>query len=150
MFIAMIIGAITGLTGLGPYIPSPVKAVINTTGDCMSPMAMLLTGLTIAKTDLKKLFTNYKLYIVTAVKLVFFPLVFVFATAFIPRGDIFTQTVFICGLNVAAMPIGMNTIVIPAAYGKDTTDASGMVLISHVLSVITIPLIFMLYTALTA
>ena len=40
------------------------------------------------------------------------------------------------------MPLGLNTIVIPNAYGKDTTVASGMALISHVLSVISIPLIF--------
>ena len=148
MFIAMIVGMIIGLTGLGAFIPAPVTEVIGTLGDCMSPMAMILTGLVVSETDLKKIFFNPKTYIVTAIKLLFFPLVYVFATAFIPRGDILTPTAFICGLAVATMPFGMNSIVIPVAYGKDVTDASGMTLISHVLSIITIPLMFLLYTSL--
>ena len=43
------------------------------------------------------------------------------------------------------MPLGLNTIVVPAAYGKDTSVAAGMALVSHLLSCITIPVIFMLY-----
>jgi predicted permease len=42
------------------------------------------------------------------------------------------------------MPLGLNTIVIPAAYGKDTTAAAGMALISHTLAVISIPILFLL------
>jgi predicted permease len=45
----------------------------------------------------------------------------------------------ICNL---AMPLGLSTIVVPAAYGKDSTAASSMALISHLLSCITIPIIF--------
>ena len=39
------------------------------------------------------------------------------------------------------MPLGLNTVVIPAAYGKDTSIPAGMALVSHVLSIATIPLI---------
>ena len=47
----------------------------------------------------------------------------------------------------ACMPMGLNAIVVPAGYGKDTTDAAGLALVSHLLSVITIPLMFMLFQA---
>ena len=47
-----------------------------------------------------------------------------------------------------AMPTGFNTIVIPAAYGKDSSDGAGMALVTHVISVLTIPLSFMLLQAL--
>lgn len=40
------------------------------------------------------------------------------------------------------MPLGLNTIVIPSAYGKDTSVAAGMAVISHLLAVVTIPVIF--------
>ena len=56
-----------------------------------------------------------------------------------------SKTFVICAVASLAMPLGLNTIVIPAGYGKDTTMASGMALISHVLAVITIPLIFLLF-----
>ena len=54
------------------------------------------------------------------------------------------ETLAICALCSLVMPLGLNTIVIPSAYGKDTKIASGMALVSHVLSCITIPLIFLL------
>ena len=53
-----------------------------------------------------------------------------------------TQTAYICGLCSLAMPLGLNTIVIPSAYGKDTSVAAGMAVISHLLAVVTIPVIF--------
>ena len=43
------------------------------------------------------------------------------------------------------MPLGLNTIIVPAAYDLDTKEASSMSLISHLLSSITIPLIFLLF-----
>ena len=54
------------------------------------------------------------------------------------------EDAYLCALCSLAMPLGLNTIVIPSALGKDTTDAAGMAVISHLLSAISIPLIFML------
>jgi predicted permease len=42
------------------------------------------------------------------------------------------------------MPLGLNTVVIPSAYDKDTSDAAGLALVSHILACITIPVIFSL------
>ena len=50
---------------------------------------------------------------------------------------------YVCAVCAIAMPLGLNTIVIPSAYGKDSTVAAGMAIISHLLSCITIPLVFM-------
>ena len=58
---------------------------------------------------------------------------------------LFIEYYFICLVCCAAMPLGLNSVVIPAGYGKDTSVAAGMVLISHALSVITIPLILTLF-----
>ena len=52
------------------------------------------------------------------------------------------ETLEYCMICNLAMPLGLSTIVVPAAYGKDSTAASSMALISHLLSCITIPLIF--------
>ena len=42
-------------------------------------------------------------------------------------------------------PLGLNTIVYPAAYGGDTKTGASMTMISHVLSVITIPLMYLVF-----
>ncbi len=145
MFIAMLIGIALGITGAAAYIPKSVMNVIRVSGDCMSPIAMLLTGMTIAASDLRKMLTKPKTYILSLVRLVAIPLLFIFVFAFIPQGSIVNQTFLICAMASLAMPLGLNTIVVPGGYGKDTTDAAGMALISHTLSIITIPLMFTLF-----
>lgn len=45
-------------------------------------------------------------------------------------------------LCATAMPLGLNTVVFPAAYGGDTTPGASMALISHLMSIITIPIMF--------
>ena len=138
MFICMIIGMVIGLTGL--KMPDWTMNLITTCGNCMSPVAMLLTGMTIAKIDLARVLRDGSIYTVTAIRLVLIPLAAIGIFFLLPVSD----TVFICALCSLAMPLGLTTVVIPAAYGKDTTTASGMALISHFLSCLTIPLVFLL------
>ncbi len=138
MLIGMLVGMVIGITGLP--LPSAVSSVVGTLGDCMSPIAMILTGVTIAKIDLKKVFKDHTIYIVSAVRLILIPLAFIALFAFWKLD----RTVVICTVCTVAMPLGLNTVVIPSAYGKDPTAAAGMALISHLLSCFTIPLIFLL------
>ena len=145
MFIAMLIGIVLGLTGVGKFFPSSVMSVIDVSGNCMSPIAMLLTGITIGKIDLLAFIKKWRIYIVAAVKLLAYPLLFIAIFAFIPKNSFLDETVLKCAMCVMCMPMGLNTIVIPAAYGKDTTDAAGMALVTHAISVGTIPLMFWLF-----
>ena len=144
MFIAMLIGMALGLSGLGRYIPKSVMSIITVSGDCMSPVAMLLTGMTVAASDLRMLLSKPRTYVLSAIRLIAIPLLFVLIFSVLPKGDIFSDTFFACAVCALAMPLGLNTIVVPKGYGKDTTDAAGMALISHTLSIATIPLIFLL------
>ena len=66
------------------------------------------------------------------------PLLFIFIAGFLNM----PETIYICALCSLAMPLGLNTIVIPSAYGKDTSVAAAMAVISHLFAVITIPVIF--------
>ena len=54
-----------------------------------------------------------------------------------------------CVLTLAlfayATPLGMNTVVFPAAYGGETKTGASMAMISHTLSVVTIPLMYLLF-----
>ncbi|MDO5477602.1 MAG: AEC family transporter [Clostridia bacterium] len=140
MFIAMIIGMIIGLAPIPWNEESFIARVITVSGDCMSPVAMLLTGITVSSIDMKKTFMDGKIYAATFIRLIIIPLVFLGLAKFIP----FDETVFICAVCALSMPLGLNTVVIPSAYGKDTSKAAGMAVVSHLLSCLTIPLIFML------
>lgn len=136
MFVGMIIGMVIGITGL--KLPDFCISVIDTAGSCMSPIAMLLTGITVSTISFKQTFTNLRIYAVSVIRLLILPLAFIGIAKLIP----FDSAVYCCAVCSLAMPLGLNTIVIPSAYGKDTSVAAGMAVISHLLSCITIPLIF--------
>ena len=142
MLIGMFIGMIIGLTGL--KLPKGIHLAITDLGKCMSPIAMLLTGMVIGKTDVLELLKRWRMYLTSAMKLIAYPAVMLLILAVLPVNGFFTVTFFRCAACVACMPMGLNTIVIPAAYGKDTTDAAGLALVSHLFSVGTIPLTFLI------
>lgn len=138
MFIAMILGMIIGLCNIP--LPSFIESIMVSSANCMSPVAMILTGIAISFISLKKTFTNFSLYLVSAIKLLVMPLIFLGITRFIQL----PETLYVCALCVLAMPFGLNTIVIPSAEGKDTTVAAGLAVVSHLIACITIPLIFLM------
>ncbi len=135
MFIAMVIGMIIGIADI--ELPKWLTSVVSASGDCMSPIAMLLTGITVSSINLKKTFTDAKIYIISIARLVIFPLIGIGLSMLLPL----SQVSIICVVCSLAMPLGLNTIVIPSAYGKDTSVAAGMAIVSHLLSCITIPVI---------
>ena len=136
MFIAMLIGVVIGLLNID--LPKWTLSLINVSGNCMSPIAMILTGVVVSSISLKKTFTNVRIYIVSIIRLIIIPFLFIAVTSFFE----ISEATYICALCSLAMPLGLNTIVIPSALGKDTTVSAGMTVISHLLSCITIPLIF--------
>lgn len=147
MLIAMIIGMIIGLTGLGGILPAQAIGAVDMLGDCMSPVAMILTGATVAKSDIVKLLKCGWLYSISAVRLIIYPALYILAVVFIPKGGFLTETMLICGMSMVSMPMGLNSIVVPAAYGKDTSQAAALSIVTHLLSIITIPLMFLLFNA---
>jgi predicted permease len=136
MFISMVIGILIGLSGW--KLPTPITTVVNTAGDCMSPIAMLLTGMTVAKMDAKKILSMKSIYAVSLIRLVLFPMIFIGFFYVVPM----STTTVVCTICSLAMPLGLSTLVIPSGYGKDTSVAAGMAIVSHLLAVITIPIVF--------
>ncbi|MBQ8254998.1 MAG: AEC family transporter [Clostridia bacterium] len=141
MFISMLIGMILGISGVVKYLPDFTVSAVNTLGNCMSPVAMLLTGMTVAEIGLGKAFSKVSVYVVSVIRLVVMPMIFMIPLVFLP----IPKSVSLCMICSVAMPLGLNTIVIPKAYDLDCSTASSMALVSHIMSCGTIPLIFMLF-----
>ncbi len=140
MFICMVIGAVIGLCGV--KLPEFATNLIGSVSGCMSPVAMLITGMTIAKINIAQVLKVKSIYVISVLRLLVYPLLFLAIYAL--AGWELPGSMVVCAVASLAMPLGLNTIVIPSAYGKDTTIASGMALVSHVLSLATIPLVFTL------
>lgn len=138
IFVSIIIGAVLGLTGAKQYIPSFVTSTIGNLAACMGPLAMLLTGFVIGDYKFGKLLKNGKVYIATALRLIILPALFLGLLILLKADDMtLILTFFAFGT-----PLGLNTVVFPAAYGGDTATGASMAMISHTLCIITIPLMY--------
>ena len=131
----MILGILLGI--IHPPLPVFVTSAMSSLASCFSALAMLLTGFVIGEFDLFKLLKVKPVYLLTLIRTVLIPLgVFFLFRAVGTPDDILLYIVF-----TAAMPLGMNTIVFPAAYGGDLTTGASMAVISNIVGLISVPLI---------
>ena len=138
MFVALILGIILGLFQIP--LPSIVTKAVDSCGNCFSPLAMILTGFVIANYDIKSLLVKKAVYKLTLIRLILMPLFFYGLCRLFRVPSHITTMILI----FSAMPLGLNTIVFPAAYGGDETPGASMAIISNIAGLITIPLLLSL------
>lgn len=141
MIISVFVGVLFGLINLN--VPSFINKSITTLGSLMTPIAMIITGMTIAKIDVLKMLKKFSIYSLSLIRLIVFPIVGILLIKLLNISYNFS----LCIIVVLAMPLGLNSIIVLNAYDKDISEASAIALVSHVLSIITIPLIFSIFSA---
>ena len=139
---AVLLGVVAGLLNLKAYIPGFITGAFSSLGNCMGPISMVLTGYVIGMFDIKKALTDVKIYIVSALRLILFPALYCGLLMLLGASN----TVVIVALIAYAMPLGLNTVVFPAAYGADTSVGASMALISNFLCIVTFPVMYALLT----
>lgn len=130
--IGILIGCVAGITGI--WLPQTVYDVAKMGNNCVAPISMLLTGMAISQFPIKSLLTNWKVYVICAVRLLLAP-----ALALLLIKVTGLSSALIPAVALYAMPCGMNTIVYPKLVEKDCSLGAATVLISTTLSLLTIP-----------
>ena len=136
IFISLFIGGGLGLLGV-PQVDI-VKRVISDTGSCMAPIAMILTGFVIGGYKFKSLFSQWETYFVTVLRLVVLPTTAVLILRWLNTPD----EIVVATLCANAMPLGLNTVIIPSSYGESPDAGASMALVSQLCAVVTIPTLF--------
>ncbi|MBQ8248663.1 MAG: AEC family transporter [Clostridia bacterium] len=139
IMISMLFGMVMGITGL--TLPGFLDSAVNSASGCLAPVAMLVVGITISDFNIKKLLSNKRAYIVTAMRLVIQPVVIggIMWLCGI-RGDILMYTVIFL-----ALPCGMNTVTLPRLFDENCEIGASMALISNILACVTMPLVLTLF-----
>lgn len=120
-------------------MPSPVMNFCNYMGNATIPLSMLLIGMSIAKSNLKKIFTNMKAYAFSALRMVIIPVAVVLACKHLPLD----ATVFGVFALQMAMPVGNIVALIAKDNGVDETCCTNVIVLSTLLSIVTIPIVYM-------
>lgn len=132
--IGILIGAPIFLLGIN--LPEIIKIPLTHVGNMNTPLAMILFGTYLSKSDFKSMFKQGNIYITAILKLVVLPLVAIFGFyLFGVRGNL----LIVASVFVSA-PTATNTSMFAAKFGKDTTLASQVTGLVSILAIITMPL----------
>lgn len=120
-------------------IPKPLGEAIEQISTMNSPLAMLIAGATIARSDLKKAVAKVPVYYITLLRLFVVPVVCAFC--FAPFG--FERAVVITAAVEAACPAAASATMFAINYNKNAVYASEIFAMSTILSGVSLPVVIM-------
>jgi len=134
------VAAALAMFALKIRLPEPISGAVGHMAAMNTPLPMAIIGVRIASSDLKKLFADRLLLPPVLIRNLIVPLGTLGALlAFGLRGPLLG----ICVLT-SAMPAAGNTVVFTELYGGDAQFASGLLTLSTLASILTIPFIMTL------
>ncbi len=122
-------------------ILTKLMQAFNYLGEMVTPLAMIVIGVKLANQNLKSIFLDKWAYFNAFIKLVVMSVVAMLVVAFLPVDNAVKYAVFFC----LSMPSATNTVLFAVRFGGDGNSASVFVLLSTLLSVATIPLMFLIF-----
>ena len=136
--VAVFAGAVLGLMNF--KMPALVDRILLSADNCVAPAAMILTGTVFARINLKSVFSDWRSYVSSLIRLLIIPILalFIFRALGLPNTWIIPSVV------ILAMPFGANSVVFPEAYGGDAISGAKVCFMSTILSLLTIPVVFAL------
>lgn len=133
-------GVISVAIGLPLYLlqvqlPTFLSQPIDYIASINTPLAMIMFGTYLANTDIKSMFKNKNIYLVSLLKLIVLPItvLLLFRLCGV-KGALLTA----CAISASA-PTANNTVMFAAKYDKDTGLASKTVALVSFISIITMP-----------
>lgn len=139
-FISVVVGF---LMYISPFrLPDFLQSPINAIGAMNTPLSMLIIGSSFAEIRFKEIFTEGKIYIVAAMRLLAVPVCAACITALLNLSGIvsFHGIPYQVVIIEEAMPCAAYAAIFAAKFGSDVKFASKVVAIATAASVLTIPL----------
>ena len=141
-FAAAIAGVLCGVAAIVIFmlrirVPAPAANYCSYMGNATIPLSMLLIGMSIAKADLKTIFSNVRVYLYTAMKMLLLPAAMIALLNPLPADPVIFG-VFVLQL---AMPVGSIVTLIAKESGADEICCTNGIVLSTLASLITIPLV---------
>ena len=125
-------GVIIMISGI--QFPTFVENTITGISNCNTPLSMMLVGMMLAEVHPKGLIDKTMVFY-TFVRLALIPAVVFAITAFLPIDSMLRGITVI----MAGMPAPITTALLSAKYGGDEEYATGLIFLSTLLSLITLP-----------
>ena len=128
-------------------LPEIVDQALSSVGSMIGPASMIVTGMLIAEMNLRNIFENVKVYFISFLRLVVIPVISLAILKISglvnihPDGKKLLLIVFLAVITPSASTITQMCQV----YGNDSKYASAINVMTTLLSIITMPLMVLLY-----
>lgn len=146
------VGIVSVLIGMAIFIfqihlPEIVLSVSSKIGGMMGPMAMLVIGMLFGNMDLKKVFSNKRAYLVTFFRLIIFPVI---AIVLFKCTPVHTMTanaeqILLITTMATTSPAAATITQFAQLHDNEPNYASALNVITVSFSILTMPLMIMLY-----
>lgn len=144
-----ILAAVAGLVCfiLGAMLPAPMLDAVDSVGTMIGPSAMIVTGVLIGSMDFQKILSYRRLWFVSVLRLIIYPLIgvaflkFSGITGLVPEG----ATILMITLLAMTTPSASTVTQMAQVYGKDADYASAINLVTTLCCIFTMPLMVTLY-----
>ncbi|MBQ3898797.1 MAG: AEC family transporter [Lachnospiraceae bacterium] len=133
--IACVLTIVFYLTGI--KVPMVIENVTTSLSELTAPLSMIVIGAALGKISLKSLFTDFRLLLFSAIKLIIIPVLGMFIVSFLNLPPELNGVMLI----MLATPVGSMTAMLAQQYGGNTDLASRGVALTTLFSVGTIPLV---------
>ena len=145
ILIAFVVGLILNLIKSTEYLPE-IAAYSNHLKGLVTPISMLILGIKLGGVKFSSLFSSWKTYYVSAIKLILFP-VLVVGIMLICRLVLAIEADMIMGMFIAfAVPTAGSASAIADEYNGDSQNAVIFTLGTTILSSISLPVLYWLIT----
>ncbi len=126
----------------GDIIISKFMKSFELLGHAVTPLAMMVIGIKLAKVNIKQIFLDKTAYWCCFFKLIVASLVAILLVTFLPISSVVKYVLFF----LLSVPAAASTTLFAVKFNSDADSASIMVLLTSILSMATIPLMFLFYT----
>ena len=148
--IAIFIGILLFITKI--HIPSVLQGTLKSVGGTGAPISMIITGMIMAGAELKKVFSNGRIYLVLFFRMIFFPFIvfliiyFTGITNVMDNGAMILLVTFIATITPTASSITQMAQV----YGNNEQYAGAINIMTTIASIVTMPIMVALYCSFIA
>lgn len=136
--IAVLLGMIIFLTGI--KLPELITSSVGIVGNATTPLSIICIGFMLSRADFKNLIKKWKIIITAASQLILCPLI---TFGVLKALNFPAEVINVCTL-IQSLPTATSLGLFATKYGGNNIEASELVTVSTILSVVTMPVMILL------
>lgn len=126
-------------------LPVVIEKPIEFIANLNTPLAMIVTGIYLARTNVKEAIKNIRIFLVSGLRLIVVPLIMLVLFVFIKADSDVFKSLLVANMIATACPTASSTLMMSRMFDRNAEYASMIITISTLFSILTIPIIMMVF-----